>query len=318
MRVVHLVDASDAALRVSLADAAAADRSTEHDVWAIGPRRSDEADGITRHLCGHPRNPVSMLALGRQLRRSGAGVVHNWLRVRVPKLLLPAGAKRVWTPGGRDREHLLDPAIDPARIQRDGRETLRMRWGVTEPGACIVAALGEPARTDALLAMLAVGLAAETGRPIRLLISPRARGLDRARRVIEGAGRGRVMVVDEAVARPWEVLEGCDLMLATEPSVARGWGWAAGLADVQRLCEERLAEQAKRDAEAMAAAGDGGDDLTRVIRGSAWAGELARVICRLFDHPGEAAAVGEAAKREAEQRYAPSRIARHLAALYRQ
>lgn len=315
MRVVHLVDASDAALRLSLADAADADPATDHAVWVVGPGRSSIGPReavLPRTLCGRPRNPLSMASLGFHLRRSGATVVHNWLRVRVPKLLLPPGAKRVWTPGGRDREHLLDPAINPARIERGERDAMRMRWGVTDPNARVVAALGEGPRTDALLAMLAVGLAAETGRPIQLLISPRARGLHRARRVVQGANRGRLMVIDEAIDRPWEVLAGCDLMLAGEPSVARGWGLAAGLPDVQQLCEDRLAEHAKREAEAI----DG--DPARVIRGSAWAGELARVIRHLFDHPEESAAAGEASRREAEHRYAPSRIARHLAALYRQ
>ncbi len=333
MNVLHLIngDCSQATL-ASLADGLAA-LGRRQEIWLLGDassRRRAEGVGLTvdRVLAGPAAaRPLAAAALWRELCKVHWGVIHAWMLPAVARFAVPMGRPVVTSNTLRDVDGApLDPAIDARRIDHDRRELIRMAWGVTDEKTKLVAAIGEPGEVDALQAFLAVGLSAEAGRDVRLLISPEARGLDRAWRVGQNADRDRLLVIDEAVDRPWEVLGGCDLVLAMDDGIAGAWGMAAGLAEVESLCAERLRkrELARSAAavEAKPAAGtetDGENDNENdggEVSGASHAGELARAVCRLFDDPLLATQRGDAARAEAATRFDPHRWADRLRLVY--
>jgi glycosyltransferase involved in cell wall biosynthesis len=132
--------------------------------------------------------------------------------------------------------HVLAPGIDLGRASSADRTLLRQRWGATDPQIRIVALLSDPPHAaDSLDAILAVNLAAESqragGYELRLLIHPEQRHRRRAQNVAAALGHPQRIVVEEALAQPWEVLAGCDLALAQGPhagGLSLRWALAAG------------------------------------------------------------------------------------------
>ncbi len=113
--------------------------------------------------------------------------------------------------------------------------TLRAHWQAPEE-AFILALLGDwPAAADALGGIVAVGLAAETGRPLRMLAHPRARGIDRAIAIAAAMGRADRVITDERALPPWPILPAVDAALAIGPHCARSVeaAKAAGVAVVR-------------------------------------------------------------------------------------
>lgn len=100
------------------------------------------------------------------------------------------------------------------------RRALRDEWEVTDE-SWIVAALSDwPQAIDAVAALMAVGLAAETGRPLHLLIHPQAPGVRRAITVAHAMGRHDRVIVDDRAAAPWACLGACDAAVVINPHAA--------------------------------------------------------------------------------------------------
>jgi hypothetical protein len=327
MHVLHLINADAPPTTMAmLADVVAADRGAKHGVWLLGGSGVEGAAAVGLAVERRMQNPIWCrpdvgLKLRRAVTQSPYDVIHSWS--------LPMSCMRFTAPGKAVFcGPLPEPgaAVDAQRLVTGRRTELRMSWGVTDEQTRVVAALGEPGRVDALLSGLATGLAAETKRPVRLVISPMARGMDRALRVLSGASRNRLMIVDEAIDRPWEVLEGCDMALPSHAGVHAAWGAAAGLADVEAFAVERAVLQEQRAAayalehRAAGAAAEeeepSGDMEGFVGRGSR-AGDLARAICRLFDDPAKLAERGRLAA-QAVTRFAPATLAAALRTAYAQ
>jgi hypothetical protein len=105
-------------------------------------------------------------------------------------------------------------------IDAPSRATLRQHWQVADD-ALVVAMLGDwPDAIDAVRGIIAIGLAAETGRPFHMLIHPHARGIDRATEVATAMGKVDRILMDDQALPPWPLLPGCDAALAIGPNCA--------------------------------------------------------------------------------------------------
>jgi len=112
------------------------------------------------------------------------------------------GAIRSVTPGVQREDH------DNRR-----RMSVRGTWGVG-PDVVVVGLLAEPmCRADAWTAMEAVFRYAATNRPVRLVLSGQASRRDEVERALRWLSRDDLLIVDDAVCRPWEVACGLDAAL---------------------------------------------------------------------------------------------------------
>jgi len=168
----------------------------------------------------------------------------HWLRVltapgsesgeRFVMLPISSTLRRDLLAGGvaEPRVHVLRPGLDMAKVAPDRRAALRESWGIapartSDDRVKVIALLSDPAHAaDTDAAHMAVGLADETyldagGRgsnpELRLLVHPaqlnRARGEKIAREIDKPAR----IIQEPRLARPWEVLPGCDAALAIGP-----------------------------------------------------------------------------------------------------
>lgn len=192
------------------------------------------------------------------------------------------------------------PAATLARDDHPRRAAQRLAWGVTDPRTAVVLALADPPRRlDGMTAMLSVGLAAETGRPVRLLISPSAGGLERAQRMAAASRRSNVLLVDDAADRPWEALAGIDIGLALDENLAVHWAMRAGLP---------LVAAPGMNPQLV-------DGETALVGGDGSPGEIARRVCRLHDDAELARRLGSAAA-AATADLTPEPYAARIAAVY--
>ena len=202
----------------------------------------------------------------------------------------------------QSRVVMTEPLLNTDRLHGEADlAELRRSWGVADTRTRIVIATGDPPETiDALLAMLSVGLAAETGRPLRLLIGPHAKNLARARRVIQDADRPEVLIVHETADQPWESLGAVDFVLAMNSGPAICWAMAAGMPIVAR--------------DNYAARQQLSHDHTALLGRADSAGDLARQIIRLYDHPDLARTIADNARHTAVKRYS---VAQNLSGWHR-
>jgi len=198
------------------------------------------------------------------------------------------------------------PSATLAHGDHPRRAAQRLAWGVTDERTTVVlAAVDSPRSLDGMTAMLSVGLAAETGRAVRLLISPSAGGLERAQRMAAASRRSNVLLVDAAADRPWEAIAGIDIALALDDDLGLLWAMRAGLP---------IVAPAPGPAPGMGPRlVDGESALLGGTPGGS-PGELARRICRLHDDPELARRLGDAAT-VATADATPQRFAARLAAV---
>ncbi len=161
------------------------------------------------------------------------------------------------------------------------RARLRRAWSVGDE-TVVIAVLGDtPARVDAMRALGVVGLAAETGRALRLLVHPRAHDIHRARRVAEAMGHSDRLIEDPQAVEPASALAGADAGLALggcgERAVA--YAMAYGLAIVSEHAHPLLTETG-----------------TGLVAADASARALARLVCGVHDEPARRRDLGEAAR----------------------
>lgn len=203
-------------------------------------------------------------------------------------LLVPSEHLRQhWLARGlRDEQvRVAAPPMSPGEPSGQDRTATRMSWGVTDERTSVVLATGPvPGAQDAMLAMLSAGLAAETGRQIRLLISPRAAGLHRARRMAAASGRDTTLIIHEAADKAWEVRPAIDLALAMNDGPGVTWAMLTGL-PIAGHASPALSERLRHDE-------------TALLGRKASPGEIARCLCRLHDDPALAQRLAEAARRE--------------------
>lgn len=209
-----------------------------------------------------------------------------------------------------DAIRLLQPGVNPAWVDDDRRDALRASWGVVDASTRVVLLMGDPPnRAEATEAGLCVGLAHETGRDIRLLVSPQARGTDRATRMAHEIDRAERIIVDDIADTPWVALAGCDAAMILDGGFAarRGVG-ASHLAGTTGGTLSVLWAMAAgvpliaEDTDRMRAFID--PQLSGCLTAPGSAKAVARQLCQWHDHPESARAWGDAARQMVLQRYA--------------
>ena len=196
----------------------------------------------------------------------------------------------------------LDAILNFDRLTEASHPARRNTWGVSDT-ARVVAVIGDPpSAADALQSLVSVGLAREAGRDLVTLMTPAARGIDRARRLMDGIKRGRSLIVDDAADRPWEVLPGCGAALVTTAGLSAAWAMAAGLPIVAH------------DTPAIRSQLTDGE--TGLLAPPGKVGQFARLFCRLADDPGLAQRLGRAAAMEAQRRYSVTQLAQSWGAVF--
>jgi glycosyltransferase involved in cell wall biosynthesis len=167
----------------------------------------------------------------------------------------------------------------------------------------VVLAAGDPPEAvDAPTALLSIGMVRETGRPVRLLISPRAEGLRRAARIAAEAGRAELLAVPPLAEQPWRSLPGVDLVLAMNAGLSTAWGMA-GAKPIAAPATPGLRHQLT-------------DDKTAQLGPPGKEGELARRVIQLLEQPERSRQLADRARQEAARRYDPARYAERMHAVY--
>jgi hypothetical protein len=108
------------------------------------------------------------------------------------------------------------PVVDPEWIDASARHSIREQWPLEDDrrDEQVVALLGDPiSEADAMMGLWVAGLVAETGRAVRLLVSPRARGLHRAQCLTRAMGHPQRILIDDRLDEPWRILPACDIGL---------------------------------------------------------------------------------------------------------
>ena len=182
------------------------------------------------------------------------------------------------------------PAVDASRLGEHNREAIRAPLKVDDDTLLVAALADPPGAVEALDALMAVGLAREAGRLVLVVISPNARRVGRAQRLVESLSRGRRMIVDERIDRPWELLGGCDAALVIRAGLSAAWAMAAGLPIVAPATPEI------------------GDQLTHgqtaLLASPGKVARLAAQFCRLIDDPPLRQRLGGEAQSQAHDRFA--------------
>lgn len=234
----------------------------------------------------------------------------------------------------------LAPGLSRRPIDPQQRQALRRAWGVQE-GDILVLALDSDGPTDAMANLWVAGLAGETGRPVRLVISPRAKDLSRARRLARSMGRTDRLIVDPRAAMPWEVGPACEVGLVIAGTAGSGgatfnpppmrkrcrtgslaqlWAMRAGLGLLIEDAPRTLAQAAAPpDAPADHPLTDPPDrfdpPIARFARSSPR--DAARRLIELIDQPDRRAQLARDAERWIDHRFSADSFARDYQSLYR-
>ncbi len=221
--IVHVLDASDQDGATMIAQAADVARlvAGEHSAFIVGPRSGERlAAALGLSVVGSFCPPLRSPALARRsLRRALAAhpsrVVAWW---GTP--VLGAGEARCV------RSDNPPPFVDATRLAGD-RATLRARWNAGDE-TMVVGLLGDPpSRLDARRAAEIVGIAAVRGVDIRLIVHPATARFGMTAPWLQELALDRLMVGDEAMARPWETVAGLDVALVLGDGLATAGAAAA-------------------------------------------------------------------------------------------
>lgn len=294
--MLHLIDQQTCerspATAAHLADLAGSN-ADDHRVVLIGRAHAGCAVGLSAdQLIDTPASAMWLgrWALAKQVRayqRDNAqadranpnGVIVAWSAKA--RALLPRALRQA----ARSADDL-PLAIDTDRLACADRQTLRDQWEA-EPDDRFVLLLGDaPEQMNAAAGLLATGLAGETGRRWRLVISERARGMMRAYRMTESMDRADRMVVDDRADRPWLLMSGLDAVLAFGPGCRRGMAWAMA-GGVAIAADESAAMSVGLVDDQHALVGPAGQPRSQ-----------SQALCRLHDQPQLRAKLTQAAGRE--------------------
>ena len=248
---------------------------------------------------------LAAIACGRMPQRmtltaapqSSPGLITRRLihRAGVTGWCIGAGVRGAMITAGFDSESLtpIAPTVDPGHIICDARSMTRMRLGVSDHNMKLALLVGDsPGAMDVLRAVLAAGLVDETGRSLRVAISPNFPGLRRAMRAVDAEQRGERVIITHRADKPWQLVGACDLAIAVGGGLSTAWAMAAGL-PIAAQQQPSVIDLLQHDHNALLAPADS-------------AGELARRIRRLIDEPDTAADLGRAAAETARTELYPS------------
>ncbi len=108
------------------------------------------------------------------------------------------------------------PSLNTERLAQIDRSELRQRWQI-DNDTMLVTAIGDPwLNVDVMLATWIVGLAATTGRKLRLVAHPKMRNIHRAQRLLNSMNRPEQLILDPSAAAPWHILPTCDIALVLD------------------------------------------------------------------------------------------------------
>ena len=117
--------------------------------------------------------------------------------------------------------HVVRPAIDMSRVAPSGRarNELRERWKIEDPKAVIVGIASDPpSAADAVATMIVCRYAMETllveGIDVRVVMHPMQRRRLQAKDALRALGGLRLLIDEPQIAEPWNILPGCDIVLA--------------------------------------------------------------------------------------------------------
>lgn len=125
--------------------------------------------------------------------------------------------------------HVLRPGIDMGRVSKVNRSAVRESWGLpvgtpADRTSHVIALLADPPHAhDALFSTLVCSIAGEIYGPrqphsphrVHVLAHPDLHRRINAQAMTREMGVAHMVICDERLARPWEVLPACDLALAT-------------------------------------------------------------------------------------------------------
>lgn len=273
-------------------------------------------------LCGcvAPRTPrvlsltqrpdaATMVKIRRKLRR------HRHKSPSMVTVLHEAMQRDVMDGGiGASSLTIMPPAIEAGMLDGLQRQAVRSEWALDGPDDRVLALLGDPpTAADARKSNLGVGLAHESllaalgKRPgMRLLMHPDQRHRLSAYRLLMNYGVARLIVQESRVASPWQILPACDAALIPAEHVgglATCWAMAAGLAIVTE--NDSPADGMLRN------------EHNALIADRDQPKRLAHRLHQLIVDQPLASRIGEQARRDAQQRFAPGTYAAGVTDLYR-
>lgn len=319
MRTVHLIE-TDAAnpLTLRLLGDLLAAGQCRGAVRVIGPRRVVRAaeqaelpidraiitsgtrfgDGRAMRAAGREFDAAHTWSLrGATLAGLACGGVKQQLTLTAPPQPSPGPiARMLLRRGGLDPQapHVIAPIIDPGRIVCETRSAMRMQLGAGDHMTRLAMLVGDaPDVMDVLRAVLAAGLVDETGRPLRVVISPDCPGLRRAMRTVDAEQRGQRVILTHQADEPWKIVGACDLAIAVGGGLSTAWAMAAGLP---------IAAQDHASVTALLT-----HEHNALLAPVNSAGELARRIRRIIDEPDTATTLGRAAAELARTRLHPGK-----------
>jgi hypothetical protein len=246
MRVLHLIDAVSpwgGPCTQRLAAQAIARMASmnwlEHDVLVVGTH----ADVIAAATCGL-RADGSIWPLGGARGRTLAAVggLRRWFAAAHQAGVAPQLA-HAWSASAGALAAVALPelprVVTPRPLAVDGdprmmtpRDAVRERWKREEginPDEFVLGLLGEPAHIfDAREAMHVGARTGLSSRRVRMIMSGRALGRSEQQRFLALLALDQVIVQDEAITRPWEVLLGLDAALVMAPVAGRK-AWASSM-----------------------------------------------------------------------------------------
>jgi hypothetical protein len=147
-------------------------------------------------------------------------------------------ARALLTKGVRPESvDVLRPGIDMSMVQANQRDALRESWDLVDNNAYVVMLLSDPpTQTDAAYASLMLGLTNvsmnKPDRPVHLLIHPDQRNRLAALNPMRPLNCEHLLIADSRVAIPWQVMPGCDAVVALDKGGAGlsiPWAMAANL-----------------------------------------------------------------------------------------
>ena len=176
----------------------------------------------------------------------------QWLRLlaaqsQAPLAMLPASncIKRAWAEAGVDPAimHVLRPGLDLTRLQTDQRASLRREWGVRSNDTTVVAIMTQHGPcVDATRAAHVLANATLSGLDVVLVAPAEAARRAAARTIACGSQAPDRLVFESRLARPWEVLPGCDVALVLGDDTRSGEAEApSGRAATQPLARAAAA-----------------------------------------------------------------------------
>lgn len=217
--------------------------------------------------------------------------------------------------------HVLRPGIDMGRVAQVNRSAIRESWGLpvgtpADRTSHVVALLADPPHAhDALFGTLVSAIAGEIYGPrqthpphrVHVLVHPDMHRRINAQAMTREMGVAHMVICDERLARPWEVLPACDIALAAGANaggLSMLWAMASNLPIV--------AEAGYAVSEIVQA------NTSALVAKPGVHKQLALRINQIIDDPHTAWKLRDAARHECYSFFSRQRYCTQLKAVYEQ